>query len=135
MRTLARGMTVSKGEGDAILHTVIISSERIHDLAELYRIGLELPEARATGDDHLGFQLPNLYFGFDRVESRPAGPAGAISLWFEVEDLDATFHRFKDLGAKVKYPPTRKPWGAVLAAVLDPDGNVVGLAQRGTSPG
>jgi predicted enzyme related to lactoylglutathione lyase len=52
-------------------------------------------------------------------------------LWFEVEDLDATFNRFVAQGAKITYPPTKKPWGATLAAVFDPDGNVVGLTQRG----
>lgn len=128
-------MTSSPSAGEATLHTVIISSERIQDLAEFYRTGLQLPDPRPTGDDHLGFQLPNVYFGFDQVESRPSGPSGAVSLWFAVEDLDATFRRFEDVGATVKYPPTKKPWGAVLATVLDLDGNVVGLAQRGTNPG
>jgi hypothetical protein len=30
----------------------------------------------------------------------------------------------------LRYPPTRKPWGALLASLYDPDGNMVGLAQR-----
>jgi len=44
--------------------------------------------------------------------------------------MKKTFKRFKELGAKVKYTPTKKPWGDVLAALYDPDGNVIGLAQR-----
>lgn len=44
--------------------------------------------------------------------------------------MEATFEQFKALGAEVKYPPTRKPWGAVLAAVYDPDGNVARTRSR-----
>jgi uncharacterized glyoxalase superfamily protein PhnB len=51
-------------------------------------------------------------------------------LWFRVDNLEETFQRFKDMGARVKYPPIKKPWGDILAAVFDLDGNVVGLAQR-----
>jgi uncharacterized glyoxalase superfamily protein PhnB len=47
-----------------------------------------------------------------------------------VDDLQATFERLVALGATVRYPPTRKPWGAELAAVYDLDGNLLGLAQR-----
>ncbi len=122
----------SKG---VILHTAIVESARIKELAEFYQKGLELDPPRPTGPDHLGFPLANAYFGLDHVSERRGGARGPVSLWFEVDDLDTTFQRFVDLGADVKYPPTRKPWGAVLAAVLDPDGNLVGLAQRGTSPG
>ena len=52
----------------------------------------------------------------------------------EVEDIEATFNQLKESGAEVKYAPTKKPWGAVLAALHDPDGNVFGLTQRGTNP-
>ncbi|MCA9968721.1 MAG: hypothetical protein KC425_00825 [Anaerolineales bacterium] len=44
-----------------------------------------------------------------------------------------TFDRFIALGAEAKYGPTRKPWGALLTAVLDPAANVVGLTQRDTA--
>jgi len=57
-----------------------------------------------------------------------------VSAWFEVDDLQTSFERFESLGAVVIYPPTKKPWGAILAALKDPDGNVFGLAQRGTNP-
>jgi catechol 2,3-dioxygenase-like lactoylglutathione lyase family enzyme len=118
----------------ALLHTVIIDSPDIRRLAAFYGQGLELGEATPTGDDHLGFSLPNLYLGFDLVLEGDKPDPGPVSLWFEVSDLDATFDRFGAMGAEVEYPPARKPWGAVLAAVLDPDGNTVGLAQRGTIP-
>lgn len=118
----------------AILQTVIIQTSQMIEMADFYGRGLELGEPAETGGDHLGFPLPNLYLGFDLVDAAPQ-PSGVVSIWFEVQDIDATFKRFEKLGAKVKYPPSKKPWGAVLAALYDLDGNVFGLSQRGTNPG
>ena len=118
---------------NAILQTVIIQTEQMEEMAKFYGRGLELGEAAATGGDHVGFPLPNLYFGFDQVDDAPES-TDVVSLWFEVEDIKASFKRFDGMGAKVKYPPTKKPWGAVLAALYDPDGNLFGLSQRGLNP-
>ena len=54
----------------------------------------------------------------------------SVTLWFTVDDIQSTYERLIELGALDRYAPTRKPWGAVLAAVYDPDGNMVGLSQR-----
>lgn len=113
---------------NAALDTVIIVTTRMEELAEFYRIGLDLPPPQKFGDDHTGFQLPGVYIGFDQVES-PVNP-GPVSLWFAVDDLEIVFEQFVKKGAKIKLLPVKKPWGDVLAAVFDPDGNVVGLVQR-----
>jgi predicted enzyme related to lactoylglutathione lyase len=113
-----------------VLDTVIIQSRNIQELANFYRQGLELPPPDQNGSDHLGFQLPDFYLGFDLVGDSPDEYPGAVSLWFRVDDLGKTFQQFVDLGAQVIYPPTVKPWGDTLAAVFDPDGNVIGLAKR-----
>ena len=119
---------------EAILQTVIIQTSQMTEMADFYGHGLELGEPAETGGDHLGFPLPNLYFGFDLVDAAPQ-PSGVVSIWFEVGDIEATFNRFEELGARVKYPPSKKPWGAVLAALYDLDGNVFGLSQPGANPG
>ena len=124
---------MSQNTTNAVLHTIIIQTTQMAALAEFYRSGLQLDAPEVIHDDHLGFSFANIYLGFDLVDNLPATYPGAISLWFEVDNLEATFNRFKSHGAKVKYSPTQKPWGAVLAAVFDPDGNVIGLAQRGTT--
>jgi hypothetical protein len=111
-------MSEQEKRPDATIHTVIIQTTRIKEMAAFYGQGLGLGEPVATGGDHLGFPLRNVYFGIDLVEQSPAA-TGVISLWFEVE---------------VKYAPTKKPWGAVLAALYDLDGNVFGLTQRGSNP-
>ena len=126
-------MSETSNSTNAILQTVIIQSSQLAEMADFYAHGLELGEAAATGGDHLGFPLPNLYFGFDQVDDVPE-PSGVVSLWFEVEDIEASFKRFEGLGARVKYPPTKKPWGAVLSALYDPDGNLFGLSQRSSIP-
>ena len=117
-------------ETNATLDTVIILTARMNELADFYENGLNLKPPTPQGDRHLGFHLPNAYLGFDKIDENEAMPPGPVSLWFRVNDIDVTFERFKEMGAKVKYPPTKKPWGDVLAAIFDPDGNTIGLAQR-----
>ncbi len=112
----------------AALDTVIIATAHMEELAEFYRISLDFPPPQKFGDNHTGFQLPEVYIGFDQVES--AASPGPVSLWFAVDDLEAVFEQFVKKGAKIKVSPVKKLWGDVLAAVFDPDGNVVGLVQR-----
>ena len=126
-------MSETNNSTNVIFQTVIIQTGQLAEMAHFYTHGLELGEAAATGGDHMGFPLPNLYFGFDQVDDVPE-PSGVVSLWVEVEDIEASFKRFEGLGARVKYPPTKKPWGAVLSALYDPDGNLFGLSQRGSIP-
>ncbi|MCW3980176.1 MAG: VOC family protein [Candidatus Bathyarchaeota archaeon] len=112
------------------LDTVIICTTRMNELAEFYRLGLGLEEPKPQGKNHLGFQLQGTYLGFDKVEEDQFLHPGAHSLWFTVNNIEEVFEHLKNIGAKVRYPPTKKPWGDTLAAVFDPEGNVVGLAQR-----
>jgi uncharacterized glyoxalase superfamily protein PhnB len=74
-------------------------------------------------------QVGPVYFGFDQVEELAVASPN-VTLWFTVDDIQATYQRLLALGAQERYPPTEKPWGAVLAAVYDLDGNMVGLSQR-----
>lgn len=114
---------------NASLHTVIIQTAKMEELAAFYGRGFDLGDPIRTGENHLGFPLPNVYLGFDLVPNPPE-PTGVVSIWFEVDLLDDVFHRFKSLGAEIKYPPKVMPWGATLAALYDPDGNLFGLTQR-----
>ena len=122
-------MKPSESISKTTLHTVILQTSRLQEMVDFYSAGLELGKSSPTGGDHLGFSLPNAYFGLDYIE-KPPEPSGVISLWFEVENLQKTFERFEEIGAEIKYPPTQKPWGASLAALYDPDGNLFGLTQR-----
>lgn len=112
------------------LDTVIIFTERMHALAEFYADVLCIgPFESSPG--HLGTQVGAVYFGFDQVEAVGGEtPRQGVTLWFEVDDLESAFQCAVEMGAEVRYPPTTKPWGAVLASVHDPDGNILGLSQR-----
>ncbi|MFQ5552411.1 MAG: VOC family protein, partial [Thermoplasmata archaeon] len=85
------------GKSGITLDTVIIDTPRIQEMADFYGGGLRLGAPKPEGDDHLGFALSNAYFGFDRVERARDSYPGAVSVWFEVDDLQATFQRFVDL--------------------------------------
>lgn len=111
------------------LHTVIVDTEDHEALAAFYRRAFELGEPERE-ERHLGFRIGEFYLGFDRIEARPGAGRGPVSLWFAVPDLEAAFERIVALGAEVRHPPTRKPWGGFLAALLDPDGNVLGLTEE-----
>lgn len=111
------------------LDTVIVFTTDMERLSDFYArgLGLESPN-RMPG--HIGFELPSgVYLGFDEVDAAPPR-GGGVSLWFDVENLEHTFERFRELGATVRYPPQVKPMGDVLASLLDLDGNVFGLVSR-----
>jgi predicted enzyme related to lactoylglutathione lyase len=56
----------------------------------------------------------------------PAGPAAPIAYW-QVDDVAGAFDRLISLGAKPLQPPTELSRGFVIASVVDPFGNVLGL--------
>lgn len=114
---------------NAIIDTVMIFSTRMKELAEFYQQGFELDPPVPHSDNHLGFQIGSIYLGIDQVEDSWQTP-GELSFWFRVDDLELTFARLVEIGARVRYPPTRKPWGDLLASLYDLDGNLLGLSQR-----
>lgn len=110
------------------LETVIIFTSRMEQLANFYKEAFDLGEY-SPSPGHLGQQVGPVYFGFDQVEEMTV-ESQSVTLWFTVDDIQATYQHLIALGAQERYPPTEKPWGAVLAAVYDLDGNMVGLSQR-----
>jgi uncharacterized protein len=50
-----------------------------------------------------------------------------VSVYIEVEDLDAALAKAEQLGGKTILPPTQVPGGPTLAMFADPAGNVTGL--------
>jgi predicted enzyme related to lactoylglutathione lyase len=112
-----------------MVDTVMIFSTQMRQLAEFYQLGFDLQPPQAHSDNHLGFQIGDLYLGIDQVDEKWQTP-GAVSLWFRVPELQQTFDRLVQLGAQVRYGPTLKPMGETLASLYDPDGNLLGLSQQ-----
>lgn len=109
------------------LETAIIFTPRMEELARFYQKALQLGDFnRSPG--HIGMQVGPVYLGFDQDEEASSG--AGMTLWFTVDDIQMAFDRLVDMGAEVRYPPSKKPWGGFLAAVYDPDGNMLGISQR-----
>lgn len=118
-----------EGTSGAQLETVIVFTEQMEELAAWYQQALGLPSFEAS-PGHLGQRLGATYLGFDQLDSDLADGKPGVTLWFTVDDVEAVFDRLLAMGAKVRYPPNHKPWGAWLASVYGPDGNIIGIAQR-----
>jgi predicted enzyme related to lactoylglutathione lyase len=58
------------------------------------------------------------------------GDSPAVSLYVQVADLRASLAAAKRLGGRVVAAPFDLPQGPTIAAVSDPEGNVVGLVQQ-----
>lgn len=109
------------------MDAVLIESAQPEKLAEFYRQAFGLDAPRSFGPDHLGMSLANIYLGFDRVQEPRQGP-GRVTVWFRVEDVEASFKRLVMLGATaVMEPNWEESPGEVLATLLDPEGNPIGL--------
>jgi len=113
---------------NAAIDTAIVFTTRMEELADFYAVGLGLADPNHS-PGHIGFQVGPVYLGFDQVD-RTAAAESAVTLWFRVDDIDAVYKRFVSLGAPSVYPPVDQPWGDRLAAVLDLDGNRIGLSRR-----
>jgi hypothetical protein len=95
------------------IDTVIIFTSDIENLADFYRSASDLGEPLASSPEHIGFRLPSLYLGFDRMDEAQ-NVASGISLWFRVDNLDETYTRLLELGATSRYAPVVKPMGDSL---------------------
>lgn len=125
-------MDDTQGTGPGVvLETVIIFTERMEELAEFYQETLQLGPYQ-NSPNHMGQQVGPVYLGFDQIEEPAGSERTGVTLWFTVDNIHAAFGRLVAMGAKVRYPPTQKPWGAFLASVYDLDGNMVGLSQGQT---
>ena len=118
--------------GDVSLSTVIIYTPDPRALAGFYQRTLDLGQPSTALDQHIGYWLGTNYLGFEPVERISRNPGGP-TVWFGVADLETTLARLLAAGATAQTPPQRQDWGDLHATVLDPDGNVLGLIQRGDS--
>jgi uncharacterized protein len=56
-----------------------------------------------------------------------------VSVYVEVDDLQATLNKVEQLGGKTVLAPTEVPGGPKLAMFADPAGNITGLLLRQAS--
>ncbi len=115
---------------NAAIDTVIVFATDLATLSGFYVRALNVDEEDVVEEDgHVGFDLGGIYLGFDQSDGSHQHP-GAVTFWARVDDLDETYQRCLDLGATSVIEPVDRPWGDRLAAVKDPEGNVVGFSLR-----
>jgi catechol 2,3-dioxygenase-like lactoylglutathione lyase family enzyme len=83
------------------------------------KVEFEVPDRHAVAlQDGEGFAI----FLQQRAD---AGPNG-VALWFQVDDVDATFQSWRDRGVTFAHGPQKNFWG-YGAELADPDGYLVRL--------
>ena len=115
------------------VEAVLIETNRMSVLKDFYRNGFELDEPATTESDQIGFQIGDVYFGLEQVDAQPS-KSQTISLWFKVIDARKVYDRLLTLGATPRDVPANVD-DEVIAAVFDPDGNVIGLLSDRDSEG
>ena len=87
----------------------------------------------AGQDDYVALTLGEASLGIGRDPAAPgSGSSDRIALWFYVDDVDAAYSRWREVGGDMVQDPQDMPWGERVAQVRDPDGNLVNL---GAHPG
>ena len=114
----------------AAIDTVIVFAQDLSTLSQFYVsiLGVD-PDEVVEEEGHVGFDLGEIYLGFDQSDGSHQHP-GAVSFWVRVDDLDGTYEKCLLLGAKPVIEPVERPWGDRLAAIKDPEGNIVGFSLR-----
>lgn len=66
----------------------------------------------------------------DEDTEKLVGQFGPV--WFDCDDIDATYEDLKGKGVEFAVPPSDAPWspGTRWAQFSDPDGNIYGISQR-----
>jgi predicted enzyme related to lactoylglutathione lyase len=96
------------------------------------RVGLPL----RFQDEEFGyasFATAGAGFSLARVEPDAPNVAELVGRFtgvgIGVADLDASYQKLAAAGVEFSMPPTKQPWGGVLATFRDPDGNELYLDQ------
>jgi lactoylglutathione lyase len=97
------------------------------------RVGLTL---RFTEHGYAEFEATGTKFGlFERsrlqglIGAEAAEAAPDVEILFPVEDADAEARRLRAAGVDILAGPLDRSWGHRTVHIVDPDGNVVELAQ------
>lgn len=60
---------------------------------------------------------------------RPEAGASAVSLWFQVRDVEVEYARLQEADVTLLREPRTEPWGLQEAWIADPDGVQIVLVQ------
>lgn len=98
------------------------------DQAQAFYQGLFGWDFRSFGDDMRVFGQQGNHIG-GLAKRDTVNPGESPSLWFQVQDLEATMARAVELGGQRASERSDVPGVGWSGVVADPDGNAVGLVQ------
>lgn len=115
---------------------ICLITDDVASLAGFYAALLDRPvtgDARFAMVSALGATLS--IFSVDGMEqmaprSMVDAGRGAVTIEWEVDDVDSWFLRLRAAGTAIVKPPTTQPWGRRSVWLRDPDGNIINLFQR-----
>jgi predicted enzyme related to lactoylglutathione lyase len=81
-----------------------------------------------TEHPYRDFQSPGLIGQW--VPGRPAALDAGPMIWIHVADLDRTLEAVTEHGGEIIDPPSPDGPNRTLAAIVDPEGNAIGLAAH-----
>ena len=115
---------------------VILYVRDLDRAVAFYQDAVGLP-LRLRRGGYAEFATANLKFALyerrllpGRVGDQAAARDPASETLFLVADVDAEVERLRHAGLTILSGPTDRPWGHRTVHLLDPDGNVVELAQE-----
>ena len=114
---------------DLAIGSINIGVSDLDRAVSYYRDVVGLPlEFSEPSHSYARFRIGEVNFGViahDLSDPEAAAFTGRhTGLNLAVADLDAAVAELKSRGAAFAMEPTRQPWGATLAVLSDPDGNL-----------
>ncbi len=116
-------MTGSSTQG---IKTVLHPVSDLATAKPVYAALLGVPP-QTDGPHYVGFEAAGQHIGLV-PGGGPQGMTSPVAYW-QVPDIEAKLAEVTAAGATVKEPPHDVGGGRLVAAVIDPDGNVLGLIQ------
>lgn len=76
---------------------------------------------------YVGFNIGGYELGLQPSEESSSNKAESVAAYWGVDDVDAAYKNFIDLGATENEPPQNVGGDIIVATVKDPWNNVIGL--------
>ena len=114
--------------GNPVTHFEIVGDDGPR-LQEFYRAAFDWQVLTAVG----GYAMvhPGGDGGIDGgVGAPPIGKGHRVTVYIDVDDVQAALHRVEECGGTRITGPIEVPGGPVVALFSDPSGNIMGLARR-----
>jgi predicted enzyme related to lactoylglutathione lyase len=113
---------------DLELGTILVYVRDLARSTDFYRDRLGLAVRRVDVDHgYVSFDLGSVQLGLVEAGEDLVGRQTGIG--FRVADIEATHRDLVGAGVRFLTPPEPQPWGASMAVLCDPDGNIFYLEQ------